>query len=272
MEASQITFTRYLYDKTEVKHSLFLSILQHNIHESLFWGYELYYSGFEEEAFEFITLILNTIYKDSCSFIQSYYDEMVEKWNTDNNPIYFGNLIATLCTKKYDLKQFCKDYLKVEGVQNEERPKNVLIVELHDDYINEFKTKHSNKIYHTLKDNCIYPVHKNINNLFNISRPDYKQVKTNYYDHWLYYASFSPIWEERILQFQGTVNHDTKRVDFINDECMETFYEHFGFEPDEQSAETQEKIIGKENVKQTTIKEFCKEFHFQLLIKIKKRT
>ena len=53
---------------------------------------------------------------------------------------------------------------------------------------------------------------------------------------------------------------------------METFYEHFGFEPDEQSTETQEKIIGKENVKQTTIKEFCKEFHFQLLIKIKKRT
>ena len=121
MEASQITFTRYLYDKTEVKHSLFLSILQHNIHESLFWGYELYYSGFEEEAFEFITLILNTIYKDSCSFIQSYYDEMIEKWNIDNNPIYFGNLIATLCTKKYDLKQFCKDYLKVEGVQKEEK-------------------------------------------------------------------------------------------------------------------------------------------------------
>ena len=97
-------------------------------------------------------------------------------------------------------------------------------------------------------------------------------MRTNYYKHWLYYASFSPIWEERILQFQGTVNHDTKRVDFINDEYMETFYEHFGFEPDEQSAETQEKIIGKENVKQTTIKEFCKEFHFQLLIKIKKRT
>ena len=74
--------------------------------------------------FEFITLILNTIYKDSCSFIQSYYDETVEQWNTDNNPIYFGNLIATLCTKKYDLKQFCKDYLKVEGVQKEERPKS----------------------------------------------------------------------------------------------------------------------------------------------------
>ena len=156
--------------------------------------------------------------------------------------------------------------------KKKKRPKNVLIVELHDDYIKEFKTKHSNKIYHTLKDNCIYPVHKNINNLFNISRPDYKQVKTNYYDHWLYYASFSPIWKERIIQFKGTVNHDMKHVDFINDECMETFYEHFGFEPDEQSTETQEKIIGKENVKQTTIKEFCKEFHFQLLIKIKKRT
>ena len=140
----------------------------------------MYYSGFEEEIFEFLTLILNTIYKESCSFIQSYYDETIDKWNTDNNPIYFGNLIATLCTKKYDLKQFCKEYLKVEGIQKEERPKNVLIVELQDDYIKEFKTKKSNKVYHTLKDNCIYPVHKHLNKLFNISRPDHKQVETNY--------------------------------------------------------------------------------------------
>ena len=74
---SKVILTRYLYNKTEVKQCLFLSLLEHNMDEALFWGYELYYSWFEEEAFEFITLILNTIYKDSCSFIQSYYDETV---------------------------------------------------------------------------------------------------------------------------------------------------------------------------------------------------
>ena len=32
----QIILTRYLYNKTEVKHSLFLSILEHNMDEALF--------------------------------------------------------------------------------------------------------------------------------------------------------------------------------------------------------------------------------------------
>ena len=271
MDQSQIIYTRYLYDKTEVRHSLFLSILEHNIHEALFWGYELYYSGFEEDTFEFIKLILDTIYKESCSFITSYHDEIIQKWNIQNDPIYFGNLIATLCTKKYDLKYFCKEYLKIEGTQNEERPKNVLIVELNNDYIDEFKTKHSDTVHKTLNNVTTYGIRKDVNNLFNILRPEYEEIKNNFYNHWLYYASFSPIWEDRIIQHSGTVDYEKKTIDFIDDDKLELFYQNYGYEPDEQNKETQEKIIGKKMSKQTTIKEFCKKFCLDIPFKTKKR-
>lgn len=55
-----IILTRYLYVKDEVVFSLWKSILLKNIEESLFWGYELYFSGFQEEVLLFL--------------IQMYYD------------------------------------------------------------------------------------------------------------------------------------------------------------------------------------------------------
>ena len=54
-------FTRYLYPKIYVKISLLISLLNHNYDESLFWTYELYYSGFEDEIFDYIFKISSII-------------------------------------------------------------------------------------------------------------------------------------------------------------------------------------------------------------------
>ena len=64
--------------------------------------------------------------------------------------------------------------------------------------------------------------------------------KLNWYD-WLYYASFSPVWNTRISKFHGIVDHTTRKVDFENDDYFEDFYENYGYEPDEQSCEVQNK-------------------------------
>ena len=45
----EIQFTRYLYEKDEVKLALILSILNKKEERAEFWAYELYYSGFEQE-------------------------------------------------------------------------------------------------------------------------------------------------------------------------------------------------------------------------------
>lgn len=42
-------YTRYLYDKKCVEYSLFVSLLKRNKEEALFWGLELFHSGFKDE-------------------------------------------------------------------------------------------------------------------------------------------------------------------------------------------------------------------------------
>ena len=53
MANPEITFTRYLYLKDEVYLSLLVSILNKS-DDAVFWAYEIYYSGLQEELLDFI--------------------------------------------------------------------------------------------------------------------------------------------------------------------------------------------------------------------------
>jgi len=78
--------------------------------------------------------------------------------------------------------------------------------------------------------------------LFQLNR-DKIDITTAYLYNWLYHASYSPIWAERITRHNGIINHKTKSVDFHDTNDEETFYELYNLEPDEQKKETQEKSI-----------------------------
>ncbi len=267
MENTEYTLTRYLYIKTEVKQSLFLSLLDHNIEESLFWAFELYYSGFEEEVFAFLIEIFKNIYQENNKNLEKYVQKSICNWNQTNDPIYFANLIATLSTRKYDLSKFCKIYLNVLGVQEQNERKN-FIVSLNDSYIAKFKNSNSEILQkNMLKTKCVYKIRKEANKLFQIYLPEYEKIKNNYHYHWLYFASKSPVWSERIAQFHGILNENKREIEFQNDDYLESFYVLYGYEPDEQSIETQIKNIGIENEKQLSIKEFCNKYNFTLKTK-----
>ena len=68
-------------------------------------------------------------------------------------------------------------------------------------------------------------------------------MKERYWYHWLYYASFSPIWLERIKQYGGTIDYTNKIVLFEDDDLTEEFYSLYGLEPDEQKECVQNKSI-----------------------------
>ena len=155
--------TRYLYNKLEVKHSLFISILEHNIEESLFWGFELYYSGFTIETFEFIFKVYDEIFKSENEDLETYINSCIEDWNEENDPIYFGNLIATLCTRQFDLTNFCKEYFHVKGKQEVIKNSN-MSVSLNHDFISQFDNNNSQNLQSRkiLEAKCIYKIKKKI--------------------------------------------------------------------------------------------------------------
>jgi hypothetical protein len=81
-----------------------------------------------------------------------------------------------------------------------------------------------------------------------------------YLNHWLYYASKTPLWKERIELYHGHIIEDEKKITFKNDDLEEEFYENYGYEPDEQKKEIQEKSIQEINKNINNTKS-CKNFY-----------
>jgi hypothetical protein len=77
--------------------------------------------------------------------------------------------------------------------------------------------------------------------LFDLKR-EKQDIKTAYYYDWLYYASYSPLWKSRILKHNGVIDAKNKKVEFDDDDIDE-FYDNYGYEPDEQSTEVENKTI-----------------------------
>lgn len=64
------------------------------------------------------------------------------------------------------------------------------------------------------------------------------------YYNWVYYASFSPLWQKRIERHNGVILHEQKIVHFENEDHEVAFYNYFNLEPDEQSLEIEEQWFG----------------------------
>jgi len=90
-----------------------------------------------------------------------------------------------------------------------------------------------------------------IDDLNSLSLFHLKREKTNireaFLNDWLFYASKSPVWFKRIHDFKGKVMEEEKKVVFSevgeDEELLQSFYDHYGYEPDEQKKEIQDKSI-----------------------------
>jgi|TARA_B110000967_G_scaffold169822_1_gene179465 hypothetical protein len=262
-------YTRYLYNLAEVKQSLFLSLLEHDINESLFWAYEMHYSGHEDCLFTFINTLFNTIYISDNPELANYINTSNTEYKNTNNPEICGNIIATFCTRRYDLQSFCKTYFRCSGNQNYERTKNNMIVKLSQPTIQKYQTDETAlHKYKILEKQCIYPVRKMYNDLFDITIPSFNDTYQIYNYHWLYYANHSPIWNNRINLYNGIADNDKKIIVFEDDDDLEEFYLKWQYDPDEQGWQVQSKSIGFNHDKQLSLKDFCNKHNFKIKFKI----
>lgn len=79
--------------------------------------------------------------------------------------------------------------------------------------------------------------------LFKLTRAKYV-LKDAYFNNWEYHASFSPLWSQRIQWYSGYPDYNTQKIIFTEEESAQKFYRLYGYEPDEQKLEVQEKSIG----------------------------
>ena len=250
-----VVFTRYLYIRTEVEHSLLNSILKQDKEQALFWGFELYHSSEPTDLLALLSKIYDTYYASYVNlgkFLNKKCNEfadinesiqedqttnqMIDNQMIDNQMIdkerIIGTIINNLTIKKYiytgkDRKLFIipeeKDILKYRTIDN---------------------ATVRQRFY--LKTVCLYQPFREpiqLENFEQVEPIQYLNIQEKYYDHWLYYASFSQIWAKRIIKYKGIINHATRYIEFKNDDFFEDFYELYSYEPDEQSIEVQIKNI-----------------------------
>lgn len=231
---TEFMLTRYLYIRQDVELSLIQSILDKDLNQSLFWAYELYYSGFESEVLYLLSQIYDTYYAYLNPKLGQFLNKQGILWSEKKeNDWIIGIIVRNMVIRPHSTHKIC----------DTECPKLIaekrIFVMMAEKDIIEYKTVDDDKYEPRLilRNVCKYsPSGKSLISLFINQTAEIKN--TNNFDKWandwLYYAAFSPIWKDRLDDYGGEQNHITKTVEFPDDENYEGFYESFGYEPDEQ--------------------------------------
>jgi hypothetical protein len=349
-----IQFTRYLYEKEEVKISLMMCILNKKYEEAVFWAYELFYSGLSFELTELFlciyydfyavlnpnfekyltTKLKNQLQKDSIKLGEEKIISMIvnnfiirpfsldifllrmiiingniEKSSLADFSIAKKILVCLLDNENYlKLSSFIlndiKENLLINAVDiiiayyiekgliidskklqneflllirnnspnirvkllskiiyfkavllNKKMGKN-LYIHIDEEDVVMYETIESDltekaeriintnlPAYKILPIAALYPIdnYKYLS-LFKLKR-DEIDIKKAYYDNWLYHASFTPFWSERIMKYNGQIDIQNKKIIFEHDDDLEAFYDKYNYEPDEQKKDVQNKTI-----------------------------
>ena len=272
-----LVFTRYLYIKEEVEYALFLSLLEKRVESSLFWAFELYHSGFSRETLELLWYIYDRFYEETNPKFKNLFEKKEKEFwscsSKEEQETIFGSLVYNLAKRNVSSKitkttikntilreKYKKRNTKMtknsdEPPEQTEKKESKLYVVLDCDDVKKF---HTQTITENSLQKCIQPckilslaIQKNAINeskwfsSCSLTRKSISQERMReiYHDEWLYHASFSPVWRERIEKNNGQINHETKKVEFNDNDDFDNFYNSFGYEPDEQSKEIQEKNI-----------------------------
>jgi hypothetical protein len=228
-------FTRYLYFVDDVYNSLVWSILDKQREESLFWIYELYFSGFQEDAFKVLNDVYYKYFAEKNPHIGEYLNKLVIEWDdVKNKHNIIGTIISVLVTCEISLTSI------VRNIDNGAVVENIEIIslprEIADADITKFYTINSSqevRPYRILQIACKYPIRGvtcEYLGLFGVND------KKKYSQNWLYYANNTPFWRERILEFNGNVDETFKIIVFDTLQNEESFYNTYDLEPEEQTS------------------------------------
>ena len=220
---NQLTFTRYLYERHQVEFSLQGALLEKCREEALYWAYELYHSGFQNEVWEWVLNLYVEFYEEYNPKLKAILDKYYTEWKETNNPLLIGTIVGTLVIKKSRPENSDTDK-KFIVIYREDRHQTLEIQEIARNY---------------LKQVTQYPIRQEAKDLAKIvCNISPEMVREAYLgENWLYYCSGSPVWKSRIREGRGVVDDLGKRVVFSSDDDLEAFYERWGLEPDEQCAE-----------------------------------
>lgn len=157
-----------------------------------------------------------------------------------NTVIYFKKVI--LLTKILTLVSVREKLIKGKNFYIIVEPEDIVPYETIELTMNEIGMKHY-RILSTARI-CGIDDLKQLS-LFKLERDvlNKEKIEELYFRNWLYHASFSPLWFDRIKKYRGWVDYRTQKVEFVDDDVLDLFYKKYGYEPDEQNQITHDKCL-----------------------------
>jgi len=233
-------FTRLLYIKDEVKYSLLVALLRKTDEdEILFWTYELYYSGFQEETMEYILKIYADFFEILNPNMKKFIQKKNEEWKRTQDPTIPGTIVRNMVGRPCSTAAFITKYMLTESpvvfnmVERNYDAKFFITFDRVAKY-----TSFNCSVYRMLHE-CRFATCRP-NSVFATSR--LKNALQQYRENWMYYALFSPVWCARIQEYGGRIVE--KHIGFADEDTEEEFGEKYNCEPDEQSSEIQQRCVG----------------------------
>ena len=236
-----LALTRYLYFKDEVECSLLHSILDGNLEEALFWTYELYYSGFEIDALAILAQTYADYYKAQNPKLETFLRKVTVAWLENRNLDWnVGTIVRNMAGKPHS-------NMVVPG------PEKKFYITLTETDIDKYITRVKAEPDGSMSTNILlkiksYTTHRHkLSSYYEWKRPrtidipdkydqEYWSMKyTELCNNWLYWASFTPIWAERIREYGGALNPDTNKIIFEDEDREDEFHDLYSHDIDELS-------------------------------------
>lgn len=266
-----LALTRYLFSFIEVRQTLFVCILEKKYEEALYWGYELYHSGYKECTFEYLFMMYNKVFIKREKMEERLIDEY-NKWKKDNVlDEALGTVIINLCNEEYDISKFTEEFFTIKCKLKEEgKNDSELFVLLGKKDIEKYKTLYlKGKMRKVLKEVYKYELKTEYNDVFETEAVDIDERKRELFTNWEAYAYKTPYWRDLIDEYKGKIVEN--KIVFENDDYLEEFYEKYYLDMDEQSKEIQNIALGINSKDKKTIKDFITDFNGIMTLKKKKK-
>jgi len=253
-----IIFTRYLYIRHEVEISLIATILEKKREPALFWAFELYHSGYKYEVFEILSMLYEDYFEAHDPKLGNFLNRLCHEWHADNSrDDVLASIVINMCGLEYAFSSNGSSriviaekpsYTPNQTLLDRKRKRRIYIVADADQIRRKYRTNETDDSTKILEKECLYmPIRNGALSITIRGRPkkvqyraDGTSISKKYNEQWLYYASLSPVWADRIAQFGGTIDHSTKRVEFPD---SDEFYARFQYDPEEQCAEVKSRNI-----------------------------
>lgn len=266
--SSTSSFTRYLYVKELVVHSLFLSLLEKNNETALFWAYELYFSGYDTFVFGYLEQVYDMLYKPmNPENVNKYIKTLCDEETINEEKL--GILVITIISRPYDINPFIKEFFQIKCVCKDSPTTHAKLFKLKSFDFTPYKTVDTVEHWKIVVEK--YPINNQYTQIFLADVCDYLYYLRK---DWLSLAFYCPYWKKIIKEYGGEIyiyedadGNKEYKVEFISEEKEDEFYEKYSFEPDEQSLNIQYACVGNPETQQLTVKDLADKYQGNIVIK-----